>query len=108
MKSSTSRRRLLVLAVVTAVGLGLSTGLPADARSEAATAASHGVLPTTANGVWAYDEAGPGTWSTVIRAYNDVATRGHKLTQVFSYATDMEMYCPESDPALCRPQDLQT
>lgn len=77
------------------------------------------LLPATAiassnpigNGTWAYDSlynnAGkkigqkPGLFANLINDYNLSAEIGHKITQVFSYGGDMEMYCQgsgESDP----------
>lgn len=46
-----------------------------------------------------YDQAGkktghlPGLFANQINDYNVAAEIGHKLTQVFTYAGDMEMYC---------------
>jgi hypothetical protein len=67
-----------------------------------------GVLPEVANSTWAYDNGTAGAWAKTISAYNTGATRGHKLTQLFSYATDMEMYCPHNKAADCTPSDLDS
>lgn len=54
------------------------------------------------NGTWAYDKTyslfgfKAGLWATNINQYNTSAQAGHKLTQVFSYGGDMEMYCQGS------------
>jgi hypothetical protein len=111
--------RATLAASIGAAGLAAAlaltvSGAPAQAsatpRQPAATTAkatSLGVLPI-ANGTWAYDGSAAGTWSPVISAYNNIATAGHKLTELFSYATDMEMYCPSNNPAECTPADLQS
>jgi hypothetical protein len=68
-----------------------------------------GVLPASANGAWAYDTGTAGAWVSSISSYNAAATSAaHRLTQVFSYATDMEMYCPDNDASQCTPSDLQS
>lgn len=84
-----------------------NSALTAAAKTASAKATSLGVLPIT-DGAWAYDGAASGTWSPVVTSYNNFATAGHKLTQLFSYATDMEMYCPSNNPAQCTPADLQS
>lgn len=55
------------------------------------------------NGAWVYDSTydssgnrtgvQPGLFSSNINSYNSMAGTGHKLTQLFSYGGDMEMYC---------------
>jgi hypothetical protein len=71
------------------------------------------LIPTVAicsipkgNGTWAYDttyksggkKSGqqPGLFAPNINKYNTSAGAGHKITQVFSYGGDMEMYCQGS------------
>ncbi len=66
-------------------------------------------FPPRANSVWAYDNAGsPGTWVGAIRDYNEQATPRHRLDEVYSYATDLEMYCPGNDGTQCTPDDLNS
>lgn len=92
-----------VLAVAAAVALAAGMSLITPAR---ASAAPSGAFPPKANSAWVYDTTGPGTWVDAIAAYNARATPGHALTQVFSYATDMEMYCPGNDGTRCSADDL--
>jgi hypothetical protein len=94
------------LAIVLATGPGGAAG--ASAGSAAAHGGSSGVLPPVANSAWAYDNGTAGAWASTISGYNASATAGHELTQLFSYATDMEMYCPHNKAADCTPSDLQS
>lgn len=63
-------------------------------------------FPPKANSAWAYDTSSPGTWVPAIQDYNQQATDGHQLNEVFSYATDLEMYCPGNDGTKCTAGDL--
>jgi hypothetical protein len=102
-----------------AIALSLVTGpaSTADASPGAVHAGSSaesvrhdppGVLPDVANSAWAYDNGTAGAWAKTISAYNAAATGRHTLTQLFSYATDMEMYCPHNKAADCTPSDLHS
>jgi hypothetical protein len=63
-------------------------------------------FPPKANSAWAYDTDAPGTWVSAIKAYNEQATPGHELNEIYSYATDLEMYCPNNDGTQCTANDL--
>jgi hypothetical protein len=63
-------------------------------------------FPPKANSAWAYDTGSPGTWVNAIRAYNEQATPSHGLNEIYSYATDLEMYCPHNDGSQCTANDL--
>jgi hypothetical protein len=63
-------------------------------------------FPPKTNSAWVYDTTSPGTWVDAIRQYNRQATAGHELNEVYSYATDMEMYCPDNDGTQCAATDL--
>ena len=112
-----SRRRRLTMAMVAAVVLPLAAGmLAAPGASASPKGVSAGVLddgppaafPPKANSSWAYDTTSPGTWVNAIKGYNQQATQGHELNEVYSYATDMEMYCPANDGTQCTAGDLYT
>ena len=113
-RSGLARRMLtgfgvLVLGVSAAVvALGIT---PADASSHqsASPSLSQGSVasfPPKASSAWAYDTTSPGTWVNAIKAYDQQATAGHKLNEVYSYATDLEMYCPNNDGTQCTAGDL--
>lgn len=118
--SARSRRLTMITACAGAViALPLVTGVAstADASlgavrtgSSAASVRQHrlGALPMVANSTWAYDNGTAGAWAKTVFAYNAAAARGHKLTQLFSYATDMEMYCPHNKAGDCTPSDLDS
>jgi hypothetical protein len=86
----------------------------ARAASSPSSAASHATppdhrpaaFPPKANSAWVYDTSSPGTWVDAIKQYNQQATAGHQLSEVYSYATDMEMYCPDNDGTQCAAGDL--
>ena len=112
-------RRLRVLAVAAAAMLPIAAGYLATPAASAAAGELAGVshvmlrsdqpvtvFPPKANSVWAYDTSSPGTWVDAIRDYNQRAAPGHELTGVFSYATDLEMYCPGNDGTRCTANDL--
>ena len=61
-------------------------------------------FPPRGNGTWVYDAtfpngpAGepfvePGLWRDALDAYNERASSGHRLDQIFSYGGDLEMEC---------------
>jgi hypothetical protein len=101
------------MAAVT-VGAAAHAGAPQPAQGPVShgshgSHASHGHLgtfPPKANSAWAYDSAGPGTWVDTIKAYNRQAGRGHELNEIYSYATDLEMSCPDDDGTQCTAGDL--
>ena len=101
------RRSIIIGAAVvaaTALACGLSTlaasgattqlsGRPSAATLSAATTPTS-VIPRGANSAWAYDgKSGAGVWATTIQNYNQLATDGHRLNQLYSYGSDVE-----SDP----------
>ncbi|WP_154674225.1 hypothetical protein [Nakamurella lactea] len=96
------RGRMLALAGAATLTLALATSM----SSAVAHADPDGAFPPKANSAWVYDTATPGTWVDAIAAYNAAATPGHELNQVYSYATDMEMYCPDNDGTRCTADDL--
>ncbi|KTD19090.1 hypothetical protein [Legionella jordanis] len=61
------------------------------------------------NGTWVYDTtydsngrktgSKPGLFAANINQYNNIAGAGHKITQIFSYGGDMEMFCKGSGGA---------
>lgn len=113
-RTPTSRRRSAAVAVgaTAAVALVLAVGGTGTGTAEASPVAGPhrpvgSVLPV-ANGAWAYDNGTTGAWASAISSYNAAATPGHALTQVFSYATDMEMYCPGDLAANCTAADLES
>jgi hypothetical protein len=63
-------------------------------------------FPPKANSAWAYDTSSPGTWVNAVTDYNKQAMPGHELNEVYSYATDLEMYCPNNDGTQCTANDL--
>ena len=66
-------------------------------------------FPPKANSAWVYDIRGEtGSYVGNIRSYNAEATTGHRLNEVFSYGTDMEMYCPDNDGTQCTAGDLHS
>lgn len=78
----------------------------------------HSALPPRANGLWMYDTIHPGLdssdrvnlpgmWAPRINQYNRKATAGHTMTRIYSFASSMEMYCPDRDPAKCALDDLK-
>ncbi|MFC6704165.1 hypothetical protein [Flexivirga alba] len=98
----TSRlNRALAVGAAGALAVGLSVLTPATA-----SAAHNDAFPPKANSAWVYDTAQPGTWVDAISAYNARAGAGHALNQVYSYGTDMEMYCPDNDGTRCTAGDL--
>lgn len=121
-RSSSARSRRLTMITACAgapIASPLVTGVAstADASlgavrtgSSAASVRQHrlGALPMMANSTWAYDNGTAGAWAKTVFAYNAAAARGHKLTQLFSYATDMEMYCPHNKAGDCTPSDLDS
>ena len=111
---SWKRRVMYVLTAVAAASLVAATvGAAADAGTPPAApaadaATSHGptAFPPKANSAWVYDTSAPGTWIDTIKAYNQQAGPRQELNEVYSYATDLEMYCPDNDGTQCRASDL--
>jgi hypothetical protein len=91
-------RRILVSLGVVVLVSGLFGPAGASARPSP--------FPPQANSAWAYDSSGPGTWVNAIKDYNQQATPGHELNEIYSYATDLEMYCPDNDGTQCTANDL--
>jgi hypothetical protein len=91
----------LVAGVLAAPGADASAQQSAPPNGTSATA-----FPPKANSAWAYDTSTPGTWVDAIRDYNQQAGAGHRLNEVYSYATDLEMYCPNNDGTQCTAGDL--
>lgn len=115
MRRSGLARRMLtgfgVLAVGASTAMVALGTTPADASSHqsASLSLSHGSVasfPPKANSAWAYDTTSPGTWVNAIEDYDQQATPGHVLNEVYSYATDLEMYCPNNDGTQCTASDL--
>lgn len=83
-----------------------------------ATAATKNSFPPKGNGIWMYDSSHngpsgdkglqPGMWVSKINAFNRHATKGHRISVMFSYAADMEMYCPGKNPGKCTLGDLDS
>ncbi len=106
----------VIAAVIAAVGVAAVAGGAVRSNRQSPTAASD--FPPRANGVWMYDsaypEAGypqvhlPGMWVPALNSYNDAAAAGHEISEMFSYATDMEMYCPGNDATRCTAANLQS
>ena len=112
-------RRALTMTAAAAVMLPMAAGVAAapaasaspkgPASTSLAGPVSHGAktaFPPKANSAWAYDTSSPGTWVNALKNYNQTATPGHELNEVYSYATDLEMYCPDNDGRQCTPNDL--
>lgn len=102
-----------IAALTLAVGALAAAG--GDATAQQASSVSPAATPTggpptafppKANSAWAYDTTAPGTWVNAIKAYNEQATSGHELNEIYSYATDLEMYCPNNDGTQCTANDL--
>ncbi|HYW02997.1 MAG TPA: hypothetical protein VFA86_03565 [Gammaproteobacteria bacterium] len=101
-------RRALPRAAALAGGLGFA--------ALAVAAAPYPKLPPRANAVWVYDQSGtgnhhvdPGRWVDALNAYNREAGTGHRISMIYSYAGDLEMYCQEAGngaPACPDPGDL--
>ena len=111
-------RLVAVAAAAMAAGLLSAPAATAGAPSPAASPATAQkpatpqnddpavAFPPKANSAWVYDTGAPGTWVDAIARYNRQATPGHELNEIYSYATDMEMYCPDNDGARCTADDL--
>ena len=95
------RRKIALAATLTACALG---------GVHAATAAS--AFPPKANAAWVYDpkdangEVLAGTYVDAINQYNLTANAGHRVSEIYSYGGDMEMYCPGGVAANCTASDL--
>jgi hypothetical protein len=85
---------------------GASPTTPAHAPQAAPAHGPATAFPPKANSAWVYDTTAPGTWVQAIDRYNQQASTGHELNEVYSYATDMEMYCPDNDGTQCAASDL--
>lgn len=72
-----------------AISASAQTGAGASAAITASAPAS--VIPRGANSAWVYDgKSAAGVWSSTILNYNQLATDGHKLTQLYTYGSDVE------------------
>jgi hypothetical protein len=97
----------LVAGVVAAPAAGAASVHAASVSpATAAPARPRTPFPPQANSAWAYDTTAPGTWVNAIKAYNQQATPEHELNEIYSYATDLEMYCPNNDGMQCTANDL--
>ncbi|WP_345626417.1 hypothetical protein [Rugosimonospora acidiphila] len=108
----------MAAAVLLIAGLALTTAsAPVSAGAPVPSPRDpHGGLLPKGNGVWMYDSvhagAGygqltlPGMWAPELNSYNQAAGKGHGISVLFSYGTDVEMYCPDLDPTQCTPDDL--
>lgn len=102
-----NKRGVFVAALALLVGALVVPGTDATAQQPAqSNSAPATAFPPKANSAWAYDTGSPGTWVDAIRSYNQQATAGHRLNEVYSYATDLEMYCPDNDGTQCSANDL--
>lgn len=88
------------LAMVTVGGAADAGAVPLHGQATA--------FPPRANSAWAYDTGAPGTWVDAIRAYNQQAGPRQQLNEIYSYATDLEMYCPDNDGTRCSASDLDS
>ncbi|GGF10459.1 fibronectin type III domain-containing protein [Subtercola lobariae] len=62
-----------------------------NASAAVTAAAASSVIPRGANSAWVYDgKSGAGVWSSTILNYNQLATDGHKITQLYTYGSDVE------------------
>ena len=89
-----------------AVAALVTTTLGSQADATARPGVPAAAFPPKANSAWAYDTSSPGTWVDAIKAYNQQAGPRHELNEVYSYATDLEMYCPDNDGTQCSASDL--
>jgi hypothetical protein len=96
------RAPLVAAASALAVTLGLLSAPAATAEGGAYASA----FPPKTNSAWVYDTSTPGTWVDAIKDYNSTAQPGRELNEVYSYATDLEMYCPDNDGTRCTADDL--
>lgn len=110
-----ARATYVVAATVATAALAMATvggaaeGAGSGGAQVADAATSHGqatAFPPKANSAWAYDTSAPGTWVDAIKAYNQQAGPRRQLNEIYSYATDLEMYCPDNDGTRCSPGDL--
>jgi hypothetical protein len=92
--------------LVTASALAVALGLMSAPGATAESALPAPAFPPKATSAWVYDTATPGTWVDAIKDYNSTARPGRELNEVYSYATDLEMYCPDNDGTRCTPGDL--
>lgn len=100
---------LTVAALSVAVGASVPAAMAAvsdQAAPASATPRAGTAFPPKVNSAWVYDTDAPGTWVNAIRDYNAKATPGHTLNEIYSYATDLEMYCPDNDGTQCTADDL--
>lgn len=96
-------------AIVATATVGATADADAPGGTHAADPAANGVataFPPRANSAWAYDTDAPGTWVDAIKAYNQQAGPRQELNEIYSYATDLEMYCPDNDGTQCSASDL--
>jgi hypothetical protein len=109
------RGRLVAMVAVAALALVAGVlGPAATATAQRGLRGAHAAalrgpasaFPPEANSAWAYDTSAPGTWVDAIKSYNQQAKPGHELNEVYSYGTDLEMYCPNNDGTQCTASDL--
>jgi hypothetical protein len=98
--------RRLRFALAGAAAVLLAGALAAPAAGATTTHRPGGVFPPRANSTWAYDTGTPGTWVDDLTQYNRRARPGHALNEVYSYGSDLEMYCPDNDGTQCTKDKL--
>jgi hypothetical protein len=99
---------LMTAPAATADGAAQATATAGGAAPAATAggAAQASAFPPKTNSAWVYDTSTPGTWVDAIKEYNAAAQPGRELNEVYTYATDLEMYCPDNDGTRCTPDDL--
>lgn len=77
--------------------------------------ASGASFPPNANAAWVYDPPAhngshgavkPGYFVDTLTRYNDNASSGALIRELYVYGGDMEMYCPNHEPKLCQTKDF--
>jgi hypothetical protein len=84
---------------------------PQEPASVASAAPTHGstAFPPTANSAWAYDPSGsPGKWVDAVRNYEQQATPGREMNEIYSFGTSLVMSCPDNDGTQCTASDLRS
>lgn len=94
-------------AAVATVILALTAVAPLTALADS--------FPPRGNAAWIYDpqhkprsgaRVEAGYFARALSQYNGTAGWAHRITELYVYAGDMEMYCPQKQPRRCRKKDF--
>ena len=93
----------------------LSAALAAGALCAASAAATEQAFPPRANSAWVYDpqprnapdkRLQPGHFTRALESLNANVRSGRRVSRLYIYAGDMEMYCPGKQPERCGKDDF--